>query len=295
MEDADTSGLTLDGLIAEERKSRRFKRGISKRDNNSTRGRTKRLSGGSNFSNRFRRGRGRGSARGGGRGRNSRGRNNYNNRGRSRGGGRGRGRGFHRNSDNDVWKHDKFNEVKSRRSNYQSRSSHQTTLKNKRFQTQSGLQVSVGSTNEYIIRVSGLHDGVKAEDLLDIFRKFGSVIYAYIIFRDDNTHSGIAQVCFANSENAKQAAADLDGASIDSCQVKIQYLGDGSINKYRNYSTGRTSGNQNTHMDDNTYETNESNFSYTPRHSNNNNNNSNNNRRKDGNFVPGVPKNPLAR
>jgi len=111
--------------------------------------------------------------------------------------------------------------------------------KSKRFTTKSGLQITVGSDNDYAIRITGLHDQVSAEDIREIMQRFGSVNYAYILYRDDGKHSGTAKVCFAQKESAVQASKELEGVLIDSKPVDVQYLGaKGSVAKARkNLST----------------------------------------------------------
>jgi len=94
------------------------------------------------------------------------------------------------------------------------------------FTTRNGLMVSAGNEHERTCRVQGLHNGVTAEDLKEIFGSYGIIIHAYVSNKPDGTPSGIGKVCFAKPASAVQAARELQGATIDSVTINVTYLGD---------------------------------------------------------------------
>jgi len=177
-------------------------------------------------------------------------------RGRGRGGRRGRGRGRggkrfdggrrsfrdrdDRRRDSGRW--EKNTDLKTGRDTRDTRDRrtpryNRETVKRREpetFTTKSGLQVAVGVTGnpdlQTSVQIKGLHTGVSSDDLREILSKYGTVKFAYVVFKEDGTSNRIGRGCFYQEDAARKAAGDLDNATIDGIDISATWLGESADN-----------------------------------------------------------------
>lgn len=72
--------------------------------------------------------------------------------------------------------------------------------------------------------IGGLSWGLEWQDVKDVFKEYGEVVFVKIIKdRETGKSKGFGFVEFENVENAKAAKEALDGAEIEGRTIKVDY------------------------------------------------------------------------